>query len=62
MRPGDIISFRCPIDGEPVTHRVLRRLPDGRLITRGDDNPLADPWTIGPEQFRGMLIAVYSDN
>jgi signal peptidase I len=61
VQAGDIISFRCPIDGVPVTHRVIRRLADGRLMTRGDNNPDVDPWIIGPENYRGMLIAVYSD-
>jgi signal peptidase I len=61
VQMGDIISFRCPIDGVPVTHRVVRRLADGRVVTRGDNNPDADPWVIGPENYRGLLIAVYSD-
>jgi signal peptidase I len=61
VRPGDIISFRCPLDGEPVTHRVATRMSDGRLLTRGDANPGTDPWIVGPEHYRGMLIAVYSD-
>lgn len=61
VHPGAIISFRCPLDGEPVTHRVAARLPDGRFLTRGDANPGPDPWVVGPEHYRGMLIAVYSD-
>lgn len=60
VQPGDIISFRCPIDGVPVTHRVARRLADGRLVTRGDNNADPDPWTVGAADFRGLLIAVYS--
>lgn len=61
VRPGDIISFRCPRDREPVTHRVVRRLEDGRLVTKGDGNADIDPWAIGPAEFRGMLIAVYAE-
>jgi len=61
VRPGDIISFRCPEDNTPVTHRAIRRLADGRLITKGDGNDQIDPWTIGPAEFRGILIAVYRD-
>lgn len=61
VRVGDIISFRCPIDGVPVTHRVVRRLADGHVVTRGDNNPESDPWIVGQENYRGLLIAVYSD-
>lgn len=61
VRPGDVISFRCPIDQQPVTHRVVCRLEDGRLVTKGDGNHDVDPWTIGPAEFRGVLIAVYAE-
>ncbi len=61
VRPGDVISFFCPTDHAPVAHRVVRRLPDGRLITKGDGNPDEDPWLVGPAQFRGVLLAVYTD-
>ena len=59
VRPGDVISFHCPEDRIPVAHRVVRRLPDGRLVTKGDGNAHEDPWTVGPAEYRGMLIAVY---
>lgn len=61
VRAGDVISFFCPSDGTPVAHRVIRRLADGRLITKGDGNDDIDPWTIGPEEFRGVLLAIYTD-
>jgi len=61
VRVGDVISFRCPLDRQPVTHRVVRRLDCGRLVTKGDGNPDEDPWTIGREEFRGILIAVYTE-
>lgn len=61
VRPGDIISFRCPQDHQPVTHRVVRRLANGRLVTKGDGNVDEDPWTIGPAEFRGVLIAIYQE-
>ncbi len=34
-RPGDVLLFVRP-DGAPVLHRVLRCLPDGRLLMGGD--------------------------
>lgn len=61
VRIGDVISFYCPEDGVPITHRVVEKLKDGRLVTKGDNNPLPDPWTVSMENFRGMLIASYSD-
>ncbi len=61
VRVGDVISFHCPVDHTPVTHRVARRLEDGRLVTKGDGNFDEDPWTIGPADYRGMLIAIYAE-
>ncbi|BET65988.1 hypothetical protein ASA1KI_09060 [Opitutales bacterium ASA1] len=62
VRAGDVISFHCPLDGVPVTHRVVRRLECGRLVTRGDNNPVVDPWTVSSDDFRGVLIAVYAES
>ena len=48
VRPGQVLSFKAPTAGHPVTtHRVIsveRR--DGKTLirTRGDANPNADPW------------------
>jgi signal peptidase I len=61
VRSGDVISFYCPIDRAPTTHRVVRRLSDGRLVTKVDGNADEDPWTLGPDDYRGMLIAVYTE-
>jgi len=61
VRKGDVISFYCPMDGVPVVHRVVERLDDGRLITKGDNNPLPDPWVVSITDYRGLLIAAYSD-
>lgn len=62
IHEGDVISFYCPRDSVPVTHRVVCRLENGRLMTRGDNNDYVDPWTVGPEDFRGLLIDVYTDH
>ena len=48
VRPGQVLSFKAPTAGHPVTtHRVIsveRR--DGKTLirTKGDANPNADPW------------------
>src|SRR5437899_2313832 len=43
-RKGDILFCHLPAqDGENVlVHRLLRYLPDGRLLTKGDHQPLPD--------------------
>ena len=50
VRYGDIITFHAPVaDHHLVTHRVVgvEHRPDGRVVvsTRGDGNPVPDPWT-----------------
>src|SRR5690348_14767119 len=37
---GDVISTRY--QGRNVVHRAVRRLPDGSLVTWGDNNPSPD--------------------
>lgn len=54
VRVGDVIAFRPPVafptpSGRPVLHRVVTAaVVDGRLqvTTRGDANPVVDPWTL----------------
>ncbi|WP_305789409.1 signal peptidase I [Symbioplanes lichenis] len=38
---------------EPVTHRVVERLPDGRFRTRGDANPQADSRLVTADELIG---------
>jgi signal peptidase len=49
LREGDVISFRAPVDDQPVvTHRVIDITRPGAhpvIRTRGDANPGPDPWT-----------------
>lgn len=57
---GDVITFQIKT-GEPTvaTHRVIGKTvgDDGsaRLITKGDDNAVADTDLVRPEQIRGKL-------
>jgi hypothetical protein len=50
VRTGDVITFSPPGDpGRTVTHRVVdvRGQAAGVAVrTRGDANPVADPWTL----------------
>lgn len=48
LRPGDVVTFQPPHQTGLVTHRIVSidRGPGGQATfrTRGDANPVADPW------------------
>lgn len=51
IRDGDVVVFARPGHaGETVVHRVTRITPTGdgalQAHTRGDANPVEDPWTL----------------
>jgi signal peptidase len=48
LRVGDVITYRPPPGSGPtglVTHRIVAIGDDGRYRTKGDANPVVDPWT-----------------
>jgi signal peptidase len=50
LRVGDVVSFRKPL-GSPglATHRIIEiQRSNGHVVyrTKGDSNPVADPWAI----------------
>jgi signal peptidase len=49
LRVGQVIAYRIPVGDHHVeTHRVIRILKHGRypvIRTKGDANPIRDPWT-----------------
>lgn len=49
LRVGQVITYRIPVGDHHVeTHRVIRILKHGDdpvIWTRGDANPVRDPWT-----------------
>ncbi|TSD49272.1 MULTISPECIES: signal peptidase I [Rhodococcus] len=61
LATGDVITFQ-PVSGDPavVTHRIEGIYYTGegerRIHTRGDNNPIADSWSLVPEQIRGRVI------
>jgi signal peptidase I len=79
LKVGDVITYNPPGDSgidHLVTHRIAKITTDssgGRVFrTRGDANPVADPWTFtlsDPKQARaiagipyvGVIIAALSD-
>jgi signal peptidase I len=49
LRSGDVVTFVPPGLSTPVTHRIIDvSMKDGQRVfkTRGDANPVADPWAI----------------
>jgi signal peptidase len=50
LKVGDIVTFAPPGRTEPITHRIVSidSGPGGQLVfgTKGDFNPVADPWQI----------------
>ena len=48
VQKGDIVVFRDPNNGVAVAHRVVGRLEDGRLLTKGDNEEYLDQVRPGP--------------
>ena len=62
LRTGDVITFNPPGDSSrTVTHRVVDVRGTGpglQVRTRGDANPVADPWTLQfPDQRAWVVVA-----
>src|SRR3954467_6691192 len=59
LRPGDIVVVRDPArHGAVLAHRLVRQLPNGDLITKGDANPLPDSTPVPPGMVIGKVRAV----
>lgn len=69
LRRGNVITYQPPPSSgvdHLVTHRIfaISRGPQGRRVfrTKGDANPVADPWTFtlaGPRQARARIGVPY---
>jgi signal peptidase I len=66
VRVGDVITFQAPMpDDRTVTHRVVEIVEGGHhpvLRTKGDANPVADPWTArlaGDRAWRRVAVVPY---
>jgi signal peptidase len=58
---GTIIIFRSPMDSIDIIHRVIGITKQGDELyfeTKGDHNPVADPWRPGvpAENVKGVLV------
>ena len=59
VRTGDVITFNPPDDpSRTVTHRVVdvRVGTEPQVRTRGDANPVADPWTLQFPDHRAWVV------
>lgn len=57
VNKGDIITFRSPLNGELITHRIisLESSPSVILRTKGDANEHADPFVVSSESLVGRV-------
>ena len=60
VRRGDVIYYRSPDEDKMVVHRVLdvnpSGAPQGCLRTRGDNNPVFDPYFLPLANVKGQAI------
>lgn len=52
---GDVIVFDSPGYNYPIIHRIIDINENG-MLTKGDHNPVKDPWTISQENVHGKAI------
>lgn len=53
IHEGDIVTFQR--EGQLVTHRVVE-VESAHLVTRGDANNAADPWTVPISAVEGIYV------
>jgi len=60
LKVGDIILFKSPQNPNIIiVHRIIKIYPNGNNIliqTKGDNNPVPDPWIINGDQVLGKVI------
>jgi SynChlorMet cassette protein ScmC len=58
---GDVICFYAPEKDKNIVHRIIGSSGTG-LITRGDNNPAADPEPVTPDLLIGKVVAAWRKN
>jgi signal peptidase I len=61
LQAGDVIAFLPPGSTRPLMHRIAA-IADGVMTTRGDANPVSDPWQLhlaGPTANRLVAVVPY---
>jgi hypothetical protein len=57
IQVGDVVAFGNPDGPGKVIHRVVAVGPGG-ILTKGDNLPRADDWTITPGDILGKIVAI----
>ncbi len=60
-RPGDVVFFRRPGGEGYIVHRIVIRSRSA-ILTRGDNNPQADPFLLQPADIMGRVAAARRRN
>ena len=55
IKVGDIVVYDSPIMKYPIIHRVIS-IENGTVETKGDNNPIADPWKTPFKKIHGKAI------
>ncbi len=54
---GDVIIYNVPVQETPIVHRIIgKNGTDYR--TKGDRNPVEDPWTAEADEIEGEVVLV----
>ena len=65
LREGDVITFKPPtkyISGTLITHRIVEVIHETNGVTfktKGDNNPVTDPWTVTAGDIIGRQTTVF---
>ena len=59
LRVGQLVVYRPRGPGStPYVHRIVHVFPGGRFDTKGDLNPIPDPWTGDRAEIAGVPVAI----
>lgn len=60
LKTGDIITFKTNAGEKTmrVTHRIIK-IKDGKIYTKGDNNPARDPWYAVKDHVESRVVFVF---
>src|SRR5579885_3162401 len=59
LKVGDIIIYQMPNSNTLIVHRIVEIIKSGNqtlIRTKGENNPVEDPWVVYPSQVKGLVI------
>lgn len=54
---GDVIIYHTQSQGMPIVHRLIE-IENGEYRTKGDNNPIIDPWIVEKKNVEGEVVFV----